>query len=787
MNGFADQNAHDTNSPEDDLDIDPEVTAKERAKLAKSATHFARSTKVDRANICDPPDCEPDWLFPYPDCFASDEPTGTYEETTLILEQVKKAVEDLRERSDYLEEPAYKVLEPGIEKYCSTESYKGSFTFSESVQSSRAMVVDVGQSSHAKLSGASLCSYNTDLEYSLLRKRTWKTAKKRLMIIDSCQPEQALLLYLGSSESEKLSTAGFLTRHKMREVFMRDHAHKAGNLWVTELHLSFYKKVTIPSDQLYSMSALEESIFENPEQLSAFPGEPKSSLNKLQKAAIGWRFSGDLHDRRWTGTILAYVPGREGDANWITDREFEISRGFHVQKKFHGQRKIIEARLFSEMTKTICLSTREILKDLNIVLDEEEGGIYKGNSKYHDPFSESFDQSYSRSKLYLQLSDFLSHLDDSFKSIMETIEDYVDREKQRPAQPRWSIGDERQYRPELNKWDQEGKRNVVLLWSVRNQVSTKMSRVQHLRDSLSADMQLREARLQARSAEDVRLFTYVTIVFLPITFSSGLFSMQQAPGNSLVGTFAKVAVIALVITLVILFNLKTMSRNMWTYVNAALHNISYTMSISSWSFWVQTREDLVQAEKRNIQSDEPLQIRKLSKWWYCLFLLAFVLLELPAIRVQLACDVFFPPTEEDPKQPRLLRKTLRVIVGLLFLPLFVFVYVALFLLRNLIDFFQFISSLDVDKPKLMQGSKASTDRSKDWKRLEINNTDFKNNGNEETEEAAATDGASQKEEDSRLADEKETFRAYPMDWRLSRKISWQNIKMLYFGNAITFG
>ncbi len=28
---------------------------------------------------------------------------------------------------------------------------------------------------------------------------------------------------------------------------------------------------------------------------------------------------------------------------------------------------------------------------------------------------------------------------------------------------------------------------------------------------------------------------------------------------------------------------------------------------------------------------------------------------------------------------------------------------------------------------------------------------------------------------------------YPMDWRLSRKISWQNIKMLYFGNAITFG
>ena len=727
----ADRNTQDTNSTEDDLDIDPEVVAKERARLAKSATHFARSTKIDRANVRDPPDFEPDWLFPYPDCFASDEPTDTYEE---IQEQTRKTVENLRQMLKDFEEPAYKVFELGIDKYYSTEAGKEGFTFPESVRPWRATVDDVGQASHSRMPD-SFSGYSMAIR--LLSKRTLKLAKKRLTIIDSCQPEQALLLYLGSAESEKLSTAGFLTRHNMREDFVKDHAHKEVNLWTTELHLSFYKKRIITSDQSRSMPALEESIFESPAKLSAFPGKSKSSLDKIQKGAIGWRFSGDLHDRRWTGTILAFVPGRE-DTNWIESSDLTSDKGFH------GQRKIIEARLFAEMTKTIHVSTREVLKDLDAVLDGGEGAIYKGSSEYHDPFSESFDQSYSRSKLYLQLSDFLSHLDDSFKSTMETIEAYMDREQQRLVQPRWSVGDERQHRPELQKWDREGKKNVALLRSVRNEVGTKMSRVKHLRESLNADMQLREARLQARSAEDVRLFTYVTIVFLPISFSSSLFSMSKAPDDSLVGTFAKVAVIALIITLVILFNLKTMSRNMWTYVNAGLHKISDTMSISSWKFWKDTHEELVQAEKRNIQSDEPLQIRKMSKWWYCLFFLAFVLSELPALRVQSAWDVVSPPTEEDPNQLGLFRKILVVILGLLFLPLFVFVYTILFILRNFIDLFRLYNEISI------QGSKRPTDRPEDSKKLKINNVEYKDDNvtsdRKKVEEANWTSDAGQKEE-----------------------------------------
>ena len=577
---------------------------------------------------------------------------------------------EFRQMSDGSEEPAYKVLQPGVESF----GEKGILTFAQSIRSGNAMIYDIGQASCAKVPGAKRFSVSNDLEYRLLRKRTWRSAKKRLIVVDACQVEQALMLYLASANSEKLSTAGFLTRHRMRDGFMRDHAHKEVNLWTTELHLSFYKKVSILSDQSHSTPGLEKSIFEDPEKSSAFPGEPTTSSNKLQKGTIGWRFSGDLHDRRWTGTILAFVPGRERQLNWINTEEFEYDM------RFHGQRKIIEAHLFSEMVKTVNVSTTEILRDLNMVLDEGEGGIYKGASEHHDPLTESFDESYTRSKLYLRLSDFLSHLDDNLKSTMETIEYYMDREKQRPVQPRWSIADERQHRRGLSKWDQEGKKNVAVLRTVQSQVSNKRSRVQHLRDSLNADMQLRETRLQARSAEDVRLFTYVTIVFLPISFSSSLFSMQNAPGGSIVEKFAKVAITALIITFVILFNLKTISRNTWSYFDSGIRKISHTMSISNWNFWKKTHEDLVQAEKRNIQSHEPLQIRRMSKWWYCLFLLSFVLVELPETRVHMAYFVFFPPAKDDPKPPTLLKKIERVVLGLLFFPLFLPVYAVLSLL-----------------------------------------------------------------------------------------------------------
>lgn len=167
MKVFADPNTEDTTGNQDNIDSDPEAVAKERAKMAKSATHRARSTKIDRANIRDPPDFEPDWLFPYPDCFAPKEDTRTLQD---IHKQTREEADDLRQSMVNTEEPAYKVLRPGIYKYCSTEPGKES-TFFESIQPGRLTVIDIAQAKLRRMPGASFPRYHSG-EIHLLSKRT---------------------------------------------------------------------------------------------------------------------------------------------------------------------------------------------------------------------------------------------------------------------------------------------------------------------------------------------------------------------------------------------------------------------------------------------------------------------------------------------------------------------------------------------------------------------------------------------------------------------------------------
>lgn len=208
-------------------------------------------------------------------------------------------------------------------------------------------------------------------------------------------------------------------------------------------------------------------------------------------------------------------------------------------------------------------------------------------------------------------------------------------------------------------------------------------------------MQLREARLSARSAEDVRLFTYITIVLLPLSFVAGLFSMQKAPTGTLTKTFSLAAFIALIATLLILFTLKTMSSIAWRCVNIILDAISLIMNRSNLGFWSQTRKALVKAEERNIKPDDPTHTHKTTKWLYLLFVVSFCFLELPTTRLLAAYDAYSP---ERRASNGLTNSTaiLRVIHGFLVLPLFLCAYICSFILRIFLDFVGLpLSSIDV--------------------------------------------------------------------------------------------
>ena len=74
-----------------------------------------------------------------------------------------------------------------------------------------------------------------------------------------------------------------------------------------------------------------------------------------------------------------------------------------------------------------------------------------------------------------------------------------------------------------------------------------------------------------RSADDVRIFTYATVIFLPLSFVASVFSMAGAPDRATVQPFIIAAVVALLATIAFLLNAGTPMRNITYYKNEILN------------------------------------------------------------------------------------------------------------------------------------------------------------------------------------------------------------------------
>ena len=101
-------------------------------------------------------------------------------------------------------------------------------------------------------------------------------------------------------------------------------------------------------------------------------------------------------------------------------------------------------------------------------------------------------------------------------------------------------------------------------------IESEIDYISQLRQWLLDDLSLKEARISNRSADDVRIFTYATVVFLPLSFASSIFSMSGAPERATVQPFIVAAVVALVATIIFLLNAGTPIRNVTYYKNEFL-------------------------------------------------------------------------------------------------------------------------------------------------------------------------------------------------------------------------
>ena len=137
-------------------------------------------------------------------------------------------------------------------------------------------------------------------------------------------------------------------------------------------------------------------------------------------------------------------------------------------------------------------------------------------------------------------------------------------------QPRWSEDDEAAYRGEILHFTHRTQVHLLAIRSLLERIEGEIEYVKQLRQWLLDDLSLKEARISNRSADDVRIFTYATVVFLPLSFASGIFSMSGTPDRAIVQPFIVAAVVALVATIIFVLNAGTPMRNITYYKNEIL-------------------------------------------------------------------------------------------------------------------------------------------------------------------------------------------------------------------------
>lgn len=369
--------------------------------------------------------------------------------------------------------------------------------------------------------------------------RSASTAKKRFVWLPHANSVTALLCWIASTEAERPSMSLFFDRHSKFEKHLWDDTTLSRNVWQTELHLSFY----VVSDKNLPQHIGLPSLSRAP-----FPG---SSKKEIRRASMGFRFDGDFFDRYWTCHFIQYIPtcspvsiSQDPRNNLKTtpystwDFDFD-SDGFGRDKDKHWwQRKVLELHLLQRMLDAINTGAHEILTQVS-----SELGL---------PLTESFlsfsilnHETYTSSKDNWQKFEYiLQAVEEDLTASLNTLQKWNSREEDRGQErPRWTLNDERKYRGYIDKFRGQTDRRIRDLTAHRDNI-------RKLKDTLTAS---REKIRDDLEKENIRSFTYVTVIFLPLGFAASFFSMSGAPEQILIVLLVEFAAAALAVTIALLF------------------------------------------------------------------------------------------------------------------------------------------------------------------------------------------------------------------------------------------
>ncbi|KAL8719188.1 MAG: hypothetical protein Q9225_003767, partial [Loekoesia sp. 1 TL-2023] len=556
----------------------------------------------------------PDWMYHYPEYIRNEQ---------LQIDFV----------TEFRQIESFGPLKTALDKYKTIEGFSGRIPTELPFMPH---VADSGTKRSTELEGAFVrrrmyIAYYRSAEAfykRLIQPRGFDQAKKRLIELASHDQETALICWLTLPPHEKPYFQEFLRRHATSESFLGERVDWKGNIWETEFHLGFHQLLS-EYDNIHHLNSLDHQ--DQLRRIMKMPSLSKiSDQREIRPVTMSFRFVGDLRDRSWTCHYFSSVARVNGFTGLVDEYTYSRSNDEDFYTEVIGQRKILEMTYIEKMLIEMGQSSDGIFNAFQNELNVPET---------RDPQNESYEFIHNYSRLHSRAGEILRDVLHHFDSAVRAVEEWERREEIRPVRSRWSQKDERRYGPKVIALTYRCKRSIQQLRMQRNRLQEQQKLAERRHSNLITYMQLQNARTSSQSAEDVRLFTYVTIIFLPLTFSSSLFSMAGAPQGSTISVMVPTTVIALAITILVLSNMKVLDRN-WkfqVYKFNAKARRKMEATEHPWGFhWKKISKELEKAtEFRLAKPDNERQ----SKWWYFLFWSSYIL-KLPRLYVLESVDIW---------------------------------------------------------------------------------------------------------------------------------------------------
>jgi hypothetical protein len=170
----------------------------------------------------------------------------------------------------------------------------------------------------------------------------------------------------------------------------------------------------------------------------------------------------------------------------------------------------------------------------------------------------------------------------------------------------------------------------------RDNIRMRRAEVSDMKDGLFATSQLLDSRVSVRQNDNIRLLTYINLLFLPLAFCTSIFGMQTILPSSVHPSWFAITICAVtVFTAFLVFNLQLMSEVVEAMIGKGTKGLRERMHGHQRPHWIKTGQAL-QISRDATTIIVQNRLRRTSHWMYFLFIVETAAVTIPVHELKAA-------------------------------------------------------------------------------------------------------------------------------------------------------